>query len=590
MPFLRLLSYVKKYPVALIVSLVCAVLGVVATLLVPVLTGEALDAIISAGNVDFERVTDRVLKIAELAAAAFLAQWLLAALSARIAYGITRNIRNDIFSAVESFSMRRMDSLKTGELVSLMVADTEQICDGLLLGFTKLFTGLATIAGTMVLMFGIEVRIAFVVILVTPLSLFAAAFIAKRSHRFFGEQSVLRGDQTAFVNEMISGQKTVRAYGTEGEMLERFELTNEKLELAGRRAMFYSSLVNPVTRFVNSLVYLLVGFVGAMFAVGGIITVGNLYALLAFANQYTKPFNEISGVISELQNALACARRVFGLLDGRAEEKPGGADAGDMLFDISFEHVDFSYDGEHRVLSDITFCIESGKRVAVVGETGGGKTTLINLLMKFYEPDSGGIYVLPHTGAPDCGDEGARNGSSMFKKMNIKEIDDKAFRNRFAMVLQDTWIKNGTVAENIAIGKPGADRDEIIEAARSVYADGFINQLRDGYDTVLAEDSGELSEGQKQLLMLARAMIRSPEILILDEATSSVDTLTEVRINKAFDRLMEGRTSFVVAHRLSTVRDADLILVVSGGRIAERGTHEELIRANGIYSRMIGVM
>ena len=609
MVFLRLMSYVKRYPFTLVVSLFCAVLGVVVTLLIPVLTGQALDAISGMGDVDFESVTARVLNIVELVIAAFVAQWMLAVQSARLAYNITRNVRDDIYLSLENFSMKRFDRMKTGELVSLMVADVEQICDGLLLGFTKLFTGLATIAGTIVFMVGIDLRIAFVVILVTPLSLFAAAFIARRSHRFFGEQSALRGEQTAFVNEMISGQKTVRAYAAERKMLDEFERTNGELELAGKRAMFYSSLVNPVTRFVNSIVYLLVGFIGALFAINGAISVGSLYSLLAYANQYTKPFNEISGVISELQNALACAKRVFAVFDADGGDTQRNEDAlcdsaktaineaaehkaqclRESAFDISFEHVGFSYDGEHRVLDDITFCIESGKRVAVVGETGGGKTTLINLLMGFYEPDEGGIFVLPRPEEKNMDGGSESPEASPYKKMNINSIDKRLFRNRFAMVLQDTWIKKGTVAENIAFGKPDASRDEVIAAAAAVYADGFINQLENGYDTVLSEASDELSEGQKQLLMLARAMLKAPDVLILDEATSSVDTLTEMRINKAFDRLMEGRTSFVVAHRLSTVRDADLILVVSGGRIAERGTHEELIRAGGIYSNMMTV-
>lgn len=557
-----LLSYIAKYRWSLLLSLACAVASVVCTLWIPVLTGNAVDAVVGKGNVDFTVVVENICRIIGILFCAFWVQWLMNCLNNRLACHVAKDIRDDVFAKFKKLPFTYLDGHASGDLVSRMIADVEQVSEGLLLGFTQLFTGVVTIGGTLVIMLRIHVGITLVVILVTPVSLFTASFIARRTYRLFAQQSEIRGQQTAFVNEMVGGQKVVRAYGYEAEAAGRFDEINGRLEISTRKATFFSSLVNPVTRFVNALVYMGVGLSGAYFAVQGAISIGQLSCLLSYANQYTKPFNEISGVITELQNAFACAARVFELLSAGEEDADGTKRLENAGGNLEFSHVDFSYRKDKKLIQDLNLTVKPGWRVAIVGPTGCGKTTFINLLMRFYDVDGGAIYL-----------EGE----------DIRAYTRRSLRAGYGMVLQDTWIKSGTIRENIAFGKTDASFGEIKRAAELAYADGFIMQLPDGYDTVVGEDGAGLSQGQKQLLMIARVFLLKPSVLILDEATSSVDTRTEMKIQGAFARLMEGRTSFIVAHRLSTIREADLILVMENGTIVEQGTHEELLAAEGEY-------
>ena len=563
----KVLNYLKRYTPALLLSLLLAAASVVLTLYVPILIGDAIDLILEPGKVYFDDIAALLIKIAVAAAAAALFQWLMNIINNRITYGVVRDIRSEAFAKLQSLPVSYIDSHAHGEIVSRIITDADQFSDGLLMGFSQLFTGVITIIGTLAFMFAINWKIALVVVLVTPLSLFAASFIAKRTYSMFRLQSETRGEQTAFINEIIGNEKVVRAYGHEAEVSETFEEINERLEKCSRRAVFYSSTVNPTTRFVNSIVYAGVGLVGALSVITNpTFTVGSLSIFLSYANQYTKPFNEISGVVTELQNALACAARLFELIC----ETPQIPDAPDAVVldkakgEMEITNVDFSYVPAKPLIRNFNLSGPAGRRVAIVGPTGCGKTTLINLLMRFYDVDAGEIRV---------------DGT------DIRDITRKSLRKSYGMVLQETWLKTATVRENIAIGKPDATDEEIIAAAKASHAHSFIKRLPAGYDTVIGDDSG-LSQGQKQLLCIARVMLCLPPMLILDEATSSIDTRTEMKIQNAFAVMMEGRTSFIVAHRLSTIREADIILVMKNGSIIESGTHASLLQKGGFYAEL----
>ena len=563
----KVLNYLKRYTPALLLSLLLAAASVVLTLYVPILIGDAIDLILEPGKVYFDDIAALLIKIAVAAAAAALFQWLMNIINNRITYGVVRDIRSEAFAKLQSLPVSYIDSHAHGEIVSRIITDADQFSDGLLMGFSQLFTGVITIIGTLAFMFAINWKIALVVVLVTPLSLFAASFIAKRTYSMFRLQSETRGEQTAFINEIIGNEKVVRAYGHEAEVSETFEEINERLEKCSRRAVFYSSTVNPTTRFVNSIVYAGVGLVGALSVITNpTFTVGSLSIFLSYANQYTKPFNEISGVVTELQNALACAARLFELIC----ETPQIPDAPDAVVldkakgEMEITNVDFSYVPAKPLIRNFNLSVPAGRRVAIVGPTGCGKTTLINLLMRFYDVDAGEIRV---------------DGT------DIRDITRKSLRKSYGMVLQETWLKTATVRENIAIGKPDATDEEIIAAAKASHAHSFIKRLPAGYDTVIGDDSG-LSQGQKQLLCIARVMLCLTPMLILDEATSSIDTRTEMKIQNAFAVMMEGRTSFIVAHRLSTIREADIILVMKNGSIIESGTHASLLQKGGFYAEL----
>ena len=563
----KVLNYLKRYTPALLLSLLLAAASVVLTLYVPILIGDAIDLILEPGKVYFDDIAALLIKIAVAAAAAALFQWLMNIINNRITYGVVRDIRSEAFAKLQSLPVSYIDSHAHGEIVSRIITDADQFSDGLLMGFSQLFTGVITIIGTLAFMFAINWKIALVVVLVTPLSLFAASFIAKRTYSMFRLQSETRGEQTAFINEIIGNEKVVRAYGHEAEVSETFEEINERLEKCSRRAVFYSSTVNPTTRFVNSIVYAGVGLVGALSVITNpTFTVGSLSIFLSYANQYTKPFNEISGVVTELQTALACAARLFELIC----ETPQIPDAPDAVVldkakgEMEITNVDFSYVPAKPLIRNFNLSVPAGRRVAIVGPTGCGKTTLINLLMRFYDVDAGEIRV---------------DGT------DIRDITRKSLRKSYGMVLQETWLKTATVRENIAIGKPDATDEEIIAAAKASHAHSFIKRLPAGYDTVIGDDSG-LSQGQKQLLCIARVMLCLPPMLILDEATSSIDTRTEMKIQNAFAVMMEGRTSFIVAHRLSTIREADIILVMKNGSIIESGTHASLLQKGGFYAEL----
>ena len=563
----KVLNYLKRYTPALLLSLLLAAASVVLTLYVPILIGDAIDLILEPGKVYFDDIAALLIKIAVAAAAAALFQWLMNIINNRITYGVVRDIRSEAFAKLQSLPVSYIDSHAHGEIVSRIITDADQFSDGLLMGFSQLFTGVITIIGTLAFMFAINWKIALVVVLVTPLSLFAASFIAKRTYSMFRLQSETRGEQTAFINEIIGNEKVVRAYGHEAEVSETFEEINERLEKCSRRAVFYSSTVNPTTRFVNSIVYAGVGLVGALSVITNpTFTVGSLSIFLSYASQYTKPFNEISGVVTELQNALACAARLFELIC----ETPQIPDAPDAVVldkakgEMEITNVDFSYVPAKPLIRNFNLSVPAGRRVAIVGPTGCGKTTLINLLMRFYDVDAGEIRV---------------DGT------DIRDITRKSLRKSYGMVLQETWLKTATVRENIAIGKPDATDEEIIAAAKASHAHSFIKRLPAGYDTVIGDDSG-LSQGQKQLLCIARVMLCLPPMLILDEATSSIDTRTEMKIQNAFAVMMEGRTSFIVAHRLSTIREADIILVMKNGSIIESGTHASLLQKGGFYAEL----
>ena len=562
----RVLEKIRPYRFFVGCSLIVAAVSVAAQLYIPILCGSAIDLMLGKGRVDFAGVMQIILQIVAVAILAAFAQWLLSVCNNRITFSVSRDLRNAALRKIQTLPLSYLDSHPSGDIVSRMIADVDTFADGLLMGFTQLFSGLLTIFGTLLFMLWENVPITLVVVCITPLSLVVASFLAKRSYKYFQGQSTVRGKQTALVNEMIEGQKVVQAFGHEAESLASFDEVNTRLQDVSLKAIFFSSMTNPATRFVNNIVYAGVGLVGAIYAVAGGITIGQLSIFLNYANQYTKPFNEISGVVTELQNALACAARVFELLDAD-DQVPEAEHARVLQPDghVELKDVTFRYLPDRPLIEDLNLDVKPGQRIAIVGPTGCGKTTLINLLMRFYDVNSGSITV--------SGDD-------------IRNVTRASLRGSYGMVLQDTWLRAGTVRENIAYGKPDATDEEIVAAARAAHADSFIRRLPDGYDTVIAEDGGNISLGQKQLLCIARVMLCLPPMLILDEATSSIDTRTEVRIQAAFARMMQGRTSFIVAHRLSTIREADVILVMKDGHIVEQGNHDELLAQGGFYAKL----
>ena len=562
----RVLHKIRPYSAFVVCSLLVAAVSVAAQLYIPILCGDAIDKMLGKGNVDLAGVLRIAVSILVVAAAAALAQWLLSVCNNRITFSVSRDLRNEALRKIQTLPLSYLDSHPSGDIVSRMVADVDTFADGLLMGFTQLFSGILTIFGTLLFMLRENVPITLVVVCITPLSLVVAGFLARRSYGYFQSQSTVRGKQTALVNEMIEGQKVVQAFGHEAESLAAFDEVNGQLQDVSLKAIFFSSLTNPATRFVNNIVYAGVGLVGALYAVRGGITIGQLSVFLSYANQYTKPFNEISGVVTELQNALACAARVFELLDAE-DQVPEAENAAALQPDghVQLQDVSFRYLPDRPLIEGLSLDVQPGQRIAIVGPTGCGKTTLINLLMRFYDVNSGSIKV---------------SGT------DIRDVTRASLRGSYGMVLQDTWLRAGTVRENIAYGKPDATMDEVIAAAKAAHAHSFIRRLPEGYDTVIAEDGGNISQGQKQLLCIARVMLCLPPMLILDEATSSIDTRTEVRIQKAFARMMQGRTSFIVAHRLSTIREADVILVMKDGHIVEQGNHDQLLAQGGFYAKL----
>ena len=562
----RVLHKIRPYSAFVVCSLLVAAVSVAAQLYIPILCGDAIDKMLGKGNVDLAGVLRIAVSILVVAAVAALAQWLLSVCNNRITFSVSRDLRNEALRKIQTLPLSYLDSHPSGDIVSRMVADVDTFADGLLMGFTQLFSGILTIFGTLLFMLRENVPITLVVVCITPLSLVVAGFLAKRSYGYFQSQSTVRGKQTALVNEMIEGQKVVQAFGHEAESLAAFDEVNGQLQDVSLKAIFFSSLTNPATRFVNNIVYAGVGLVGALYAVRGGITIGQLSVFLSYANQYTKPFNEISGVVTELQNALACAARVFELLDTE-DQVPEAENAAALQPDghVQLQDVSFRYLPDRPLIEGLSLDVQPGQRIAIVGPTGCGKTTLINLLMRFYDANSGSIKV---------------SGT------DIRDVTRASLRGSYGMVLQDTWLRAGTVRENIAYGKPDATMDEVIAAAKAAHAHSFIRRLPKGYDTVIAEDGGNISQGQKQLLCIARVMLCLPPMLILDEATSSIDTRTEVRIQKAFARMMQGRTSFIVAHRLSTIREADVILVMKDGHIVEQGNHDQLLAQGGFYAKL----
>ena len=562
----RVLHKIRPYSLFVVCSLIVAAVSVAAQLYIPILCGDAIDLMLGKGNVDFAGVGRIIVEVLVVAVVAAFAQWLLSVCNNRITFSVSRDLRNEALRKIQTLPLSYLDSHPSGDIVSRMVADVDTFADGLLMGFTQLFSGVLTILGTLLFMLSENVVITLVVVCITPLSLLVASFLAKRSYKYFQGQSSVRGEQTALVNEMIEGQKVVQAFGHEAESLDAFDEVNGRLQDVSLKAIFFSSMTNPATRFVNNIVYAGVGLVGALYAVRGGITIGQLSVFLNYANQYTKPFNEISGVVTELQNALACAARVFELLDAD-DQIPEAENAAVLQPDghVQLEDVSFRYLPDRPLIEGLSLDVKPGQRIAIVGPTGCGKTTLINLLMRFYDVNGGSIKV---------------SGT------DIRSVTRASLRGSYGMVLQETWLRAGTVRENIAYGKPDATLDEVVAAAKAAHADSFIRRLPDGYDTVIAEDGGNISQGQKQLLCIARVMLCLPPMLILDEATSSIDTRTEVRIQKAFARMMQGRTSFIVAHRLSTIREADVILVMKDGHIVEQGNHDELLAAGGFYAKL----
>ena len=562
----RVLEKIRPYRFFVGCSLIVAAVSVAAQLYIPILCGSAIDLMLGKGRVDFAGVMQIIMQIVAVAILAAFAQWLLSVCNNRITFSVSRDLRNAALRKIQTLPLSYLDSHPSGDIVSRMIADVDTFADGLLMGFTQLFSSLLTIFGTLLFMLWENVPITLVVVCITPLSLVVASFLAKRSYKYFQGQSTVRGEQTALVNEMIEGQKVVQAFGHEAESLAAFDEVNTRLQDVSLKAIFFSSMTNPATRFVNNIVYAGVGLVGAIYAVAGGITIGQLSIFLNYANQYTKPFNEISGVVTELQNALACAARVFELLDAD-DQVPEAEHARVLQPDghVELKDVSFRYLPDRPLIEDLNLDVKPGQRIAIVGPTGCGKTTLINLLMRFYDVNGGSITV--------SGDD-------------IRNVTRASLRGSYGMVLQDTWLRAGTVRENIAYGKPDATDEEIVAAARAAHADSFIRRLPDGYDTVIAEDGGNISQGQKQLLCIARVMLCLPPMLILDEATSSIDTRTEVRIQAAFARMMQGRTSFIVAHRLSTIREADVILVMKDGHIVEQGNHDELLAQGGFYAKL----
>lgn len=563
----KVLRYIRRYWAYLILSLLLAVGTVMLTLYIPILTGEAVDYIVGPGQVDFDAVFNICKKIAIAILLTMAAQWVMNVCNNKVTYGVVRDIRDDAFGRLLKLPLSYIDSHSYGEIVSRVVSDADQFADGLLMGFTQLFTGIITILFTLGFMLSISVPITIVVVVVTPVSLFVASFIAKRTYQMFRLQSETRGEQTALVEEMIGNQKVVQAFGHEKEAAGQFDEINERLRACSLKGIFFSSITNPATRFVNSLVYAAVGIIGAVYAVQGGITVGQLSCFLSYANQYTKPFNEISGVVTELQNAIACAGRVLELIEAEPEiAEPEDAVVLEQVDgSVDIEDVYFAYEPDQKLIEQFSLRVEPGQRIAIVGPTGCGKTTLINLLMRFYDVKKGTIRV---------------SGT------DIRHITRESLRSNYGMVLQETWLKKGTIRDNIKMGRPDASDEEIMEAAKASHAHNFIKRLPKGYDTVIGEDGGSLSAGQKQLLCIARVMLCLPPMLILDEATSSIDTRTEMRIQKAFAHMMRGRTSFIVAHRLSTIQEADVILVMRDGRIIEQGSHEELLEKGGFYKKL----
>ena len=563
----KVMNYIRRYWGYLGMSIVLAAVTVALTLYLPVLTGRAVDLIIEKGVVDFTGILAILKKMAVIILLTAVAQWIMNACNNKITYNIIRDIRKEAFEKIEKLPLKYIDGHSYGEIVSRVIADVDQFADGLLMGFTQFFTGIVTILGTLIFMLTISVKITVAVVVITPVSLLVASFIAKKTFSMFKLQSETRGEQTAFIEEMIGNQKVVQAFSYEDEALEKFDEINGRLQKCSLRAIFFSSITNPATRFVNSLVYAVVGVVGAFTAIAGGISVGQLSALLSYANQYTKPFNEISGVVTELQNALACAARVFELMEEPSEvpDAPDAVNLEEADGHVALEHVSFSYVPEQKLIEDFNLSVKPGQRVAIVGPTGCGKTTLINLLMRFYDTNSGTIRV---SGVP------------------VNDMTRKSLRNNYGMVLQETWLRSGTIRDNIVMGKPDATDEEVIAAAKASHAHSFIKRLPHGYDTVMSEDGGNLSQGQKQLLCITRVMLCLPPMLILDEATSSIDTRTEIKIQKAFAKMMKGRTSFIVAHRLSTIQEADIILVMKDGHIIEQGRHEELLAQKGFYANL----
>ena len=563
----KILLHVRRYWPAMILSLVMATVYVAMTLYIPILVGRAVDCIAAAGRVDFGAVRGILGKVLLCAAVAALSQWVMNEMNNRVTYKVTRDIRDEAFRHIQVLPLRYLDRHPQGEIVSRVISDVDTFADGLLMGFTQLFTGVMTILGTLALMLRLSWQIALVVLCITPLSLLVANFIAKSTYSMFQDQTRTRGEQTAIIDETIGQMKVVQAFGHEKQSMAQFDVVNERLEKCSLRAIFFSSLTNPSTRFVNSLVYAGVGLVGALSAMNGAISVGNLTSFLSYANQYTKPFNEISGVVTELQNALACAGRIFDLIEAPARspepEQPQRPET--VQGNVEIRDLSFAYDPSRPLIEEFNLSVRPGQRVAIVGPTGCGKTTFINLLMRFYDPDGGEIRL---------------------DGVNTRDMDRGELRRCVGMVLQDTWLRSGTIRDNIAMGKPDATMDQVIAAAKAAHAHSFIRRLPQGYDTVISESGGNLSQGQKQLLCIARVMLCLPPMLFLDEATSSIDTRTEIRIQKAFDTMMEGRTSFIVAHRLSTIQEADIILVMRDGHIVEKGTHDSLLTQKGFYAKL----
>lgn len=564
---LKILKYLKPYSVLAVLSLLFAAASVVLTLYLPILIGNAIDYIIDSAHVDFESILKILMRMAVVIGLTALFQWLMNIINNRIIYSVVKDIRTKAFDNLQRLPLSYLDGKSSGDIMSRIVTDVDQFSDGLLMGFTQFFTGVMTILGTLVFMLRINVTISLVVILITPVSLFVAAFISKRTYTMFKRQSETRGEMTAHIDEMIGQLKVVKAFGHEDEATEQFDRINEKLQGFSLRAIFFSSITNPATRFVNSLVYTGVGITGAISAINGGISIGQLTSFLNYANQYTKPFNEISGVITELQNALSCAARVFELI----EEKPETPEPESAVIlenadgHVAIEQVSFSYDSNKKLIENLNLDIKPGQRIAIVGPTGCGKSTLINLIMRFYDVRAGKISV---------------------DDVDIRQMTRESLRRNYGMVLQETWLRAGTIRDNIMFGKPDATEEDVIRAAKEAYAHSFIKRLPNGYDTVIGEDGGNLSQGQKQLLCIARVMLTLPPMLILDEATSSIDTRTEIKIQKAFAKMMEGRTSFIVAHRLSTIKEADKILVMKDGAVIEQGTHDELLSAKGFYANL----